>query len=42
MAAKGFARARQRFDLARTVAELEQLYGEVLSGKAGNGHADRH
>jgi len=42
MAAKGFARARQRFDLGRTVAELEQLYGEVLSGKAGNGHADRH
>ena len=41
MGAKGLARARERFDLARTVADLEQLYREAAERGQG-GDADRH
>ncbi|SLM46174.1 putative Glycosyl transferase group 1 [Nitrospira japonica] len=41
MGAKGFSRARARFDLDRTVADLERIYREAVVEQRG-GHADRH
>ncbi|BFU93763.1 MAG: putative Glycosyl transferase group 1 [Nitrospira sp.] len=42
MGAKGRSRARERFDLARTVADLERLYREAAAEHGGGPGADRH
>lgn len=42
MGAKGFARARERFDLGRTVADLELMYREAAAEHRGGRDADRH
>jgi len=37
MGRNGKARAQERFSLDASVAQVEQLYGEVLGAQKGNG-----
>jgi len=42
MGVKGLARARARFDLARTVADLDRIYRDTAAEQGRGGDADRH